>query len=575
MTTTSDIDNRLLPSDYKQWCNEIMSLIEQAKLQAVLNVNKELLSLYWKIGNDIITTTGGDLKFTDLINTAIDDPLWDEFMNQISWNDMIEYVYGPNQHNKAISSLNKPSTSDTDGPQKYKSGDTMFWVSAPIVAATYNVELAHKQGECVGIEAHLSGSTYGWAGPGVNMHRSPFGGRNFEYYAADPFLNGRMGGRVVAGASDKGVYCYFKHFVVNDQEKNREGTSTFLTEQALREIYLRPFQMCVQEGKAFGIMSSYNRLGNMETAASYPLLTEVLREEWGFKGSIISDMTHSGNSSVNFKCYENINNRVLAGCDQQLDNGGGFKDNMDCEWDSVKGCPVIKKGTNKGYESYTYWYAVRTCAQRVIWMCAHSGVNSKTLIESDEDVQLSNVKRSVYEGAVGEDVDIKVTLPDYFKEGEEFDDERTVSECEVVIDPFTPLPEGLNFDGEKITGQVDEPYNGFIHILFNITLDDDSKQTFGVSFELRLYADGNSGVFEEEPVPTPVDPTPTPSSSSAPTPVQPDTPADTTPSSSSEQAPAKKKGCGGDLGISLISIAALGTIALGALLIERKRRVAK
>ena len=96
-----------------------------------------------------------------------------------------------------------------------------------------------------------------------------------------------------------------------------------------------------------------------------------------------------------------------------------------------------------------------------------------------------------------------------------------------------------------------------------------------MSFELRLYADGNSGVFEEEPVPTPVDPTPTPSSSSAPTPVQPDTPADTTPSSSSEQAPAKKKGCGGDLGISLISIAALGTIALGALLIERKRRVAK
>ena len=541
--------------------------------EAVYKTKEDIEALGWEQGNGQT-----DVKFTDLLNTAIDDPRWDDFMNQLTWDEMLEYVYGPSQHNKSIDRLSKPSTSDSDGPQRYR---IMWWVSGPIVAATYNVELAHKQGECNGIEAHLSSNTYGWAGPGVNIHRSPFGGRNFEYYSADPFLTGRMAGRVVAGASDKGVYCYFKHFVVNDQEKNREGTSTFLTEQTLREIYLKPFQMCVQEGKAFGLMSSYNRLGNMETAASYPLLTEVLRDEWGFKGSIISDMTHSGNGSVNFKCYENINNRVLAGCDQQLDNGGGFKDNMDCEWNSTKGCPVIKKGDNKGYESYTYWYAVRTCAQRVIWMCARSGVNAKTFVEPDEEITLSNVKRSVYEGAVGEDVEIKVSLPDYFQEGEEFDDTRAVSECEVTVDAFTPLPEGLDFDGEKITGKVDEAYNGFVHILVDVTLDDNSKQTFGTSFELRIYADYNSGVFETPvdptPVdPTPVDPTPTPSSSSAPTPVQPDTPADTTPSSSSEQTPAKKKkGCGGEVAISLISIAALGTIALGALLIERKRRVAK
>ena len=543
--------------------------------EAVYKTAEDIQALGWEQGNGQT-----DVKFTDLLNTAIDDPRWDDFMNQLTWDEMIEYVYGPNQHNKAIDRLSKPRTDDTDGPQKFKSGDTMFWVSAPIVAATFNVELAKKQGDCVGIESHLSGSTCGWAGPGVNIHRSPFGGRNFEYYSADPFLNGRMAGRVISGASDKGVYCFFKHFVVNDQEKNREGTSTFLTEQALREIYLRPFQMGVQEGKAFGIMSSYNRLGNMETAASYPLLTEVLREEWGFKGSIISDMTHSGNSSVNFKCYENINNRILAGCDQQLDNGGGFKGDMNCTWNATEGCPTFTYN-KQTYKSYTYWYAVRTNAQRVIWMCARSGVNSKTLIEPDEGLELSNVMRSVYEGAVGEDVEIKITLPDYFLKGEFFDDERTVNECEVTVDPFTPLPEGLSFDGEKITGQVDESYNGFTHILINVTLDDDSKQTFGISFELRLYADGNSGVFDEPPAPTPVDPTPvdptpTPSSSSAPTPVQPDTPADTTPSSSSEQTPAKKKkGCGGEVAISLISIAALGTIALGALLIERKRRAAK
>ena len=544
--------------------------------KAAYKTKADIEALGWTQAENTSGTV--DIKVTDLLNTDMDDPIWDEFMNQMTYSEMLQFVSGGQQHNPAISRFGKESTGDSDGPQRFK---IMWWVSGPIVAATYNVELAHKQGECNGIEAHLSSNTYGWAGPGVNIHRSPFGGRNFEYYSADPFLTGRMAGRVVAGASDKGVYCYFKHFVVNDQEKNREGTSTFLTEQTLREIYLKPFQMCVQEGKAFGLMSSYNRLGNMETAASYPLLTEVLRDEWGFKGSIISDMTHSGNGSVNFKCYENINNRVLAGCDQQLDNGGGFKDNMDCEWNSTKGCPVIKKGDNKGYESYTYWYAVRTCAQRVIWMCARSGVNAKTFVEPDEEITLSNVKRSVYEGAVGEDVEIKVSLPDYFQEGEEFDDTRAVSECEVTVDAFTPLPEGLAFDGEKIAGKVDEAYNGFVHILVSVTLDDNSKQTFGTSFELRIYADYNSGVFETPvdptPVdPTPVDPTPTPSSSSAPAPVQPDTPADTTPSSSSEQTPAKKKkGCGGEVAISLISIAALGTIALGALLIERKRRAAK
>ena len=531
--------------------------------EAVYKTKEDIEALGWSQPS----TTSGNLKFTDLLNTAIDDPRWDEFMNQISWNDMIEYVYGPSQHNKAISSLNKPSTGDSDGPQRFR---IMWWVSGPIVAATYNVELAKKQGDCYGIEAHLSSNTYGWAGPGVNIHRSPFGGRNFEYYSADPFLTGRMAGRVVSGASDRGIYCYFKHFVVNDQEKNREGTSTFLTEQALREIYLKAFQLCIQEGKSMGLMSSYNRLGNMETAASYPLLTEVLRDEWGFKGSIISDMTHSGNSSVNFKCYENINNRILAGCDQQLDNGGGFKTNMDCKWDSTRGCPTFTYD-GQTYESYSYWYAVRTNAQRVIWMCARSGVNAKQFIEPDEGIKLSNVKRSVYEGQVGQAVEIEVSLPDYFKAGNDFDDNAKVIDSEITVDEFTPLPEGLDFDGEKITGQTDDPYNGFVHLLVKVDLDDNTSVTYGISFELIILANGDNGELED--IPAPVDPTPQPGSSA---------PASSTPAASSEVAPSsseagktKKKGCGGTIEISLISAAVVGVIALGLLLVERKRRIAE
>ena len=534
--------------------------------EAVYKTKEDIEALGWEQGNGSTA-----VKFTDLLNTAIDDPRWDDFMNQLTWAEMIEYVYGPGKHNVDISRLNKPNTSDSDGPQRFKSGDTIFWVSSPIIAATFNVDLAKAQGDCIGIEAHLAGSTVGWAGPAVNTHRSPFGGRNFEYYSADPFLMGRIAGRVVAGATDRGMYCFFKHFVVNDQEKNRESTATFLTEQALREIYLKPFQMAIQEGKSIGLMSSYNRLGLMETAASYPLLTEVLREEWGFKGSIISDMTHSGNSSVNFKCYENINNRVLAGCDQQLDNGGGFKGDMNCTWDSTKGCPVFKTDPNSSetYESYTYWYAVRTCAQRVIWMCARSAVNSRTFVQNEEEIVASNLDRGVYYGEVGQDVEINISLPQYLQEGEEFEEGVNVVSSEVSIDEFTPLPDGLRFDGEKISGSTSEPYNGFTHVLVTVELDDNTTEKYGISFELRIYATGNNGEFEEEPEPTPVDPTPTP------TPVDPTpAPADDTPSSS-EQAPAKKKGCGGELEISLISIAVLGTIALGALLIERKRRVAK
>ena len=481
--------------------------------EAVYKTKMDIEELGWTQGNGKT-----DVKFTDLLNSDIDDPRWKDFMDQLTYDEMLEYVYGPRDHNVAISRLDKPGTGDSDGPQRFR---IMWWVSGPIVAATYNVELAKKQGECVGMEAHLSSNTYGWAGPGVNIHRSPFGGRNFEYYSADPFLTGRMAGRVVSGASDKGVYCYFKHFVVNDQEKNREGTSTFLTEQDLREIYLKPFQMCIQEGKSMGLMSSYNRLGMMETAASYPLLTEVLRDEWGFKGSIISDMTHSGNSSVNFKCYENINNRVLSGCDQQLDNGGGFKGQIECKWDSNKGCPVFTVN-NQNFESYSWWYALRTNAQRVIWMCARSGVNSKTLRQPIEEYELTNVERGVYVGEVGKEVDIEVKV----------DLSSIAGDVELQIDPFTPLPEGLEFDGQKISGVSEKPVNKFIHI-FIVT---PNGQAAGLSFELRIMTVVDNAELEDMPK-------------------------------------KASKGCFGAYEITLLSVAMIGILGAGLLLINKKRRV--
>ena len=387
------------------------------------------------------------LKFADLVGLDMDDPKWEEAMNYLTYAELISFAYGGSAHNPALSWMDKPQTGDSDGPSQFQ---YIWWAGAPIVAATYNVELAQKQGEFVGMEAHISG-TYGWAGPAVNLHRSPFGGRNFEYYAADPYLMGKMAARVVAGATDKGLYCYFKHFAVNDQEKNREGTSTFLTEQALREIYLRPFQLVVQEGKASAIMSSYNRLGNMETAASYPLLTEVLREEWGFKGHIISDMTHSGNSSVNFKCYENVNNRILSGCNQQLDSSG-FKDQIACTWDATIGAPVFKNKAGESTPSYSYWYALRKNAKETMWSCANCGVMQKTFIK-EANLNFVGVERNYLEVAVGQEINIKVELPE------------NLEGATLSIDSFTKLPEGLVFEDNTIKGKLTEGCNVFIHVI--------------------------------------------------------------------------------------------------------------
>ena len=422
------------------------------------------------------------VRFTDLINTEMDDPRWKEFMDQLTYDEMIGFVHGTGTHNPALSRFGKESTGDSDGPQRFK---IMWWVSGPIVAATYNVDLAKKQGECVGMEGKIQ-NTQGWAGPGVNIHRSPFGGRNFEYYSADPFITGRISGRVVAGATDRGVYCYFKHFAVNDQEQGREGVSAFLTEQALREIYLKAFQLPIQEGKALGIMSSYNRLGLMETAASYPLLTEVLRNEWGFKGSVISDMTHRSNSAHDRGCYENINNRVLAGCNQQLDNQN-YEPDMNATWDADYGCPTFKR-EGDAYESYSWWYAVRTMAQQCIWMNARSSKYVSSYITPIEGIEISGTERDVFTAMVGDQIDIAITLPNTLAVGQQYNS-KNITAVEVKIDDFTPLPTGLTFANNHITGSLEKTCNKFVHVLVDLTLEgQSSKTTVGKSFELIVVA---------------------------------------------------------------------------------------
>lgn len=194
--------------------------------------------------------------------------------------------------------------------------------SEPVLAATYNVELARRMGEAVGDEALVgydsgNGTTQpysGWFAPGVNVHRSPFGGRNFEYYAEDPLLLGKMAANLIQGANSKGVYTQLKHFAANDQETNRSGVCTWVDEQTLREIYLKSFEIAITEGGSHGLMSSFNRIGSVWTGGSHALLTDVLRGEWNFQGMVISDYNTG-------PAYMNSNQMILAGGDVNLATG--------------------------------------------------------------------------------------------------------------------------------------------------------------------------------------------------------------------------------------------------------------
>ncbi len=269
-------------------------------------------------------TTGADGTVTirDLTGKPYNDKLWEELLDRLTFDQMLDLVNQGAFQTIAIESIDKNLTNDSDGPigfvnfmagksQSYV-GNTTFACEI-VIGSTWNKDLAYRMGEIVG-ENGLWGDVTGnglpysgWYAPAVNLHRSPFSGRNFEYYSEDPILSGKMAVNTINGAAQKGVYTDLKHFALNDQETNRAGVSTFCTEQALREIYLKPFEIAVKgndnpaevaSAKAdgltefkgsMGIMSSFNRIGTKWTGGDYRLMTEILRNEWGFEGLVICD----------------------------------------------------------------------------------------------------------------------------------------------------------------------------------------------------------------------------------------------------------------------------------------------
>ena len=226
-----------------------------------------------------------------------DNEKWDLLLNQLSKNDIYTLVSKGSYSNAAIESIGKPILYDSDGPAGLNrhiisSGvDRTEWtmyVMPNVLAQSWNAHLSYSFGLSVAKEAILTGNK-GWYAPGANMQRSFFCGRNSEYYSEDAYLSGVMAGESCRGAINNGMYVYLKHYAINDTETNRRGLETWLTEQELREIILRPYEIAIKEGGANGMMTGMNRVGAVYCAANRAMTHEILRDEWGFRGSVVTD----------------------------------------------------------------------------------------------------------------------------------------------------------------------------------------------------------------------------------------------------------------------------------------------
>lgn len=234
---------------------------------------------------------------------SYDDERWEELMMGCDEEEMIAIINNGAYHTLAMESVGLPATIHGDGPSgftcfmsKEQVNGTCQYVSEPVMASTWNINLMNELGEGIGEEGTIGDKATGQPyssiyAPGVNIHRSPFGGRCSEYFSEDPFISGMMGAAEVQGIQSRGVLPTVKHFVANEQETHRSigGDLSWLSEQALREIYLKPFEYTVKLGETRGIMTSFNRIGTRWTGGDYRLLTEILRNEWGFNGLVICD----------------------------------------------------------------------------------------------------------------------------------------------------------------------------------------------------------------------------------------------------------------------------------------------
>lgn len=344
-----------------------------------------------------VTTSGTswqlseDGELTELgreLGADYDDPRWEIVLDQVSVSDMERLVLHGYLATASISGIGKPLTKEVDGPAQVGSFNQLsYGVGYPaptVLAQTWDAGLAREYGRQLGLEAAMLGVD-GLYAPCANLHRTPVGGRNYEYYSEDPLVCGTMAAEVVGGAADSGTYCFLKHFAVNNQDTYRDSLYTWLTEQALRELYLRPFRIAVEDGGATGLMTAYNRVGAVWAGGSKALLTDVLRGEWGFEGAVITDY-------ADHQRYMNADQMLRAGGDLFMDGvfrNGAFAYGMD------QGELSAARSTDDAARATSYLTNLRRATKDVLYVWLSAREANLAYNESAIEAGLPTIDRPV------------------------------------------------------------------------------------------------------------------------------------------------------------------------------------
>lgn len=326
-----------------------MSMPEEYKATFINNSNYDPAD--YNNPDDEMPTTGANngVRLADLAGKEYDDPMWDELLDQLTVEDMDNLIANGGYGNAAVEKIGKIQLTDVDGPASLNNNFTgvgsIGLPSGVSFACSWNADLATEFGDMIGTMAHEMHVT-GWYAPAMNIHRSAFSGRNFEYYSEDGYLSGVMASSAIDAASEKGVYSFMKHYALNDQETNRNSMlCTWSNEQAIREIYLKPFEMSVKIGGTNAVMSAFNYIGTTYAGAHPSLQQTVLRDEWGFRGAVLTD--YFGGYG-----YQNA--------DQLIRNGNDFM---------LATTDITNHVTD---DSATSVIAMRTAAHNILYMAANS-----------------------------------------------------------------------------------------------------------------------------------------------------------------------------------------------------------
>ncbi|MBQ8160253.1 MAG: glycoside hydrolase family 3 C-terminal domain-containing protein [Clostridia bacterium] len=338
-----------------------------------------------------------EIQFKDMFGVARDDEKWDAFLNQLTWEELKSVIWGQMYNSTIIERLGMPTIQAADGPGNVYNWHSLsrkgtYLPNASMVSSTWNDSLSYEYGIMIVNEAMWDDINQ-WYSPAVDMHRTPFSGRSFEYYSEESLLAGRIAGNIIKGTQEKGLICTLKHFGANEQEFNRSGLATFATEQTLREVYFKAYDVAIQIGNPYSLMTAMNRIGMIGCDNNFQLITTLLRGEWGFDGYTMSDMGSSsyGTSTSNTDMYPR------AGLDNPLSMSIGIVAHGDWNEES-------KTVITNGEENIITWAAVRNSAKSQIYALTKSSL-------MDNFVDISDFAGTTVETAVGQTVNTSIAIP--------------------------------------------------------------------------------------------------------------------------------------------------------------------